>query len=380
MSLQKAGYEQGPIRPPSEAGSLLVRLTRNCPWNRCLFCPVYKGEKFGRRSLEDISKDIKNIAFAAGQIRALSLSSGYDGKINRQTLALIQSEHPALFQLAFWLFRGGENVFLQDGDSLLLPVPQLKKILNLLKTEFPSVKRITSYARSRTLTRRSVEELVILKNAGLTRIHVGMESGNDEVLAYMKKGATSAQHIEAGVKVKAAGLSLSEYVIPGLGGKTLWHEHAVDSAVVLNKINPDFIRLRTLAVPPGCPLYSKVVSGEFILLDDDGVARELALFIETLEGIDSYIYSDHILNLFEDLAGKLPDDKADMLGIINSYFSMTPKERELYRLGRRAGYFRTLADLNNKTLCSPVEQLYSSLKEKGISVDSYIRENMLRFI
>lgn len=380
MSLQTADYEQGPIRPPSEAGSLLVRLTRNCPWNRCLFCPVYKGEMFSRRSLEEISEDIKNIAYAAGQIKAISISSGYGGEINRQTLALVQSDHPELFQLAFWLYRGGENVFLQDGDSLLLPVSQLEKILNLLKREFPSIKRVTSYARSRTLTRRSLEDLVILKNAGLTRIHVGMESGNDQVLAYMKKGATSAQHIEAGVKVKAAGISLSEYVIPGLGGKALWHEHAADSAAVLNKINSDFIRLRTLAVPPGCPLHSKVVSGEFILLDDDGVARELALFIERLEGIDSYIYSDHILNLFEDLAGKLPDDKAYMLGIINIYFSMTSKERELYRLGRRAGYFRSLDDLNNSALCLPVEQLYGSLKAKGISVDSYIRENMLRFI
>jgi radical SAM superfamily enzyme YgiQ (UPF0313 family) len=251
MNLKLKQYEQGPIRPPSEASSLLVRLTRNCPWNRCLFCPVYKEEKFSRRSLPEIKEDLEAIFSAVDLIKYISVSLGFSGEVNRQVAALIQSEHPELFQVALWLYRGGETVFLQDGDSLMLPVAQLEEILGLLTEKLPTVNRITSYARSRTILRRSVEDLSRLKKAGLSRIHIGLESGNDKVLEFMKKGVTGAQHIEAGLKVKAAGLSLSEYVMPGLGGTTYWREHAIDTARVLNKIDPHFIRLRTLAVPAG---------------------------------------------------------------------------------------------------------------------------------
>jgi len=380
MSSSGYYYEQGPIRPPSEAGSLLVRLTRNCPWNRCLFCPVYKQAKFSKRSLEEIREDIKNMAAAAEHIRSISVASGYEGVINRQTLSLIQTDFYDLLPMAFWLYKGGENVFLQDADSLILPLSMLEEILSLLKTEFPSIKRITSYARSRTIARRSLQDLVNLQKAGLSRIHVGMESGNDHVLEYMEKGATSSQHLEAGIKVKAAGLSLSEYVMPGLGGEALWREHAIDSAALLNKINPDYIRLRTLAVPTVCPLNDKVVTGEFVPLNDDGIARELALFIENLDGIESFVYSDHILNLFEDLSGQLPEDKNKMLEIIYKYLSLPVKEQEIYRLGRRTGHFRSLEDLNNNVLYLPVKKLHRDLKDKGTSVDNYIKELMMQFI
>ncbi len=380
MSATSYYYEQGPIRPPSEAGSLLVRLTRNCPWNRCLFCPVYKQDKFSKRSLEDIKEDIKNMAAAAEHIRSISAASGYKGVINRQTLSLIQTDYYNLLPMAFWLYKGGENVFLQDADSLMLPISLLEKILGLLKAEFPSIKRITSYARSRTIVRRSVQDLVNLKKAGLSRIHIGMESGNDKVLEYMEKGATSSQHLEAGINVKAAGLSLSEYVMPGLGGEALWREHAIDSAALLNKINPDYIRLRTLAVPTVCPLYDKVVAGEFVPLNDDGIARELALFIENLDGIESFVYSDHILNLFEDLSGQLPGDKNKMLEIIYKYLQLPVKEQEIYRLGRRTGHFRTLDDLDDSAAYLPVEQLHRTLKDKKTSVDNYIQKIMMQFI
>ncbi|MDZ4383682.1 MAG: radical SAM protein, partial [Thermodesulfovibrionia bacterium] len=125
-------YEQGPIRPPSEAASLLIRLTRNCPWNRCLFCPVYKGEQFSRRSMDEVLVDLKEIFKAVDQVKEISLVNGWHGEINRQTVTLIQSENPHLFQIAYWLYKGGKTVFLQDGDSLLLPISQLVQILNLL--------------------------------------------------------------------------------------------------------------------------------------------------------------------------------------------------------------------------------------------------------
>ena len=141
MVINNLDFEQGPIRPPSEANSLLLRLTRNCPWNRCLFCPVYKDQKFSRRSPDDIKSDIEAIAGAVSKISEISHTHGFGGEFNRQTAARIQSEYPELFQIAFWLFHGGENVFLQDADSLLLPVPQLVEILELLKEKFPAVKR-----------------------------------------------------------------------------------------------------------------------------------------------------------------------------------------------------------------------------------------------
>ncbi len=373
-------FEQGPIRPPSEAASLLVRLTRNCPWNRCLFCPVYKEEQFSRRSMPEIKEDLNAIFSAADQINSISVSLGFGGEVNRQVAALIQSEHPELFQVAFWLFRGGETVFLQDGDSLMLPVAQIEEVIGLLTEKFPTINRITSYARSRTILRRSVEDLSRLRRAGLSRIHIGLESGNDKVLEFMKKGVTGAQHVEAGLKVKAAGLSLSEYIMPGLGGAAYWREHAIDTAQVLNKIDPHFIRLRTLAVPVGTLLYDKVQKGEFTPLNDDEIAKELALFLENLVGISSNVYSDHILNLFEDISGKLPDAREDMLGKVNSYLKMPERDRQLFRLGRRVGYFRTLDDMNKTDAAAPVTRLYQQLQNSGVAVDDYIREAMTRFI
>ncbi|MGM0651343.1 MAG: radical SAM protein [Bacillota bacterium] len=373
-------FEQGPIRPPSEAGSLLLRLTRNCPWNRCLFCPVYKKEQFSRRDIEEIKNDIFAIVEAAEEVKAVSEANGFNGDINRQVVAKLQSQRPELLQVAFWLYRGGENVFLQDGDSLLLPVEQLSEILGLLTEKFPSIKRITTYARSKTLLKHNIEDLRILKNAGLNRIHVGLESGNDQVLKFMKKGVTGEEQIKAGQRVKKAGLSLSEYVILGLGGEQRWREHALDTAESLNYINPDFIRVRTLAVPHVSPLYQKILQGEFKLLSDDDIVREEKLFIENLQGIDSEFYSDHILNLLEDVRGKLPGDKSKMLGVINKYLSMSTEKREKFQLGRRTGYYRTMSDMQCSNFTDPVESNYRQLQQKGISVDEYVKQLMLRFI
>ena len=380
MVINNLDFEQGPIRPPSEANSLLLRLTRNCPWNRCLFCPVYKDQKFSRRSPDDIKSDIEAIAGAVSKISEISHTHGFGGEFNRQTAARIQSEYPELFQIAFWLFHGGENVFLQDADSLLLPVPQLVEILELLKEKFPAVKRITTYARSRTLLRRSVEDLKQLKQAGLSRIHVGLESGNDEVLEYMQKGVTGAQHIEAGKRVKSSGVSLSEYVILGLGGVKMWREHALDTARVLNEINPDFIRVRTLAVPQSSPLHKEVQQGRFKPMSDDDIIREEALFIENLEGIDSHFYSDHVLNLLEEVNGKFPQDKTAMQEIVNNYLSMPEEQRERFRLGRRTGYYRALADMKNDILKASVERIYRQLQKERVSADDYIRQLLLRYI
>ena len=152
-------------------------------------------------------------------------------------LEYIYHHEPNLLQIAFWLYRGGKNVFLQDGDNLTMPADKLAEILIFIREQFPTVERITTYTRAKTAGRRSVAELAMLKEAGLTRVHVGLETGYNPLLDYMRKGITAEEHIEAGLKIKEAGLSLSEYVILGLGGRSMWKEHALETAKVLSKID-----------------------------------------------------------------------------------------------------------------------------------------------
>jgi radical SAM superfamily enzyme YgiQ (UPF0313 family) len=357
-----AVIEQGPIRPPSEARSLLFRLTRNCPWNQCLFCPVYKGQQFSRRSLEEIKREIDVVADTIDEIRALSSRIGCGGKVTGEVLSHLLSgaDFTVMHRhTAHWLYFGQRGVFLQDANSLVLAAEDLAEVLHYLRHRIPDIRRVTTYARSRTLARRSLQELVQLRQAGLDRIHIGLESGYDPVLQFMQKGATAADHIKAGCLVREAGISLSEYVMPGLGGKKWWREHALATAEVLNRINPDFIRLRSLRVPRSTPLYEKMMVGDFELLGDDGVVREIGLFIATLEGISSTLTSDHIMNLLEEVAGTLPQDKERMLGAVARYLALGERDRLIFKVGRWGGAFRSLDDLDNTVLLRKIREIIS---------------------
>jgi radical SAM superfamily enzyme YgiQ (UPF0313 family) len=183
-----------------------------------------------------------------------------------------------------WYASGTESIFLQDANSLIMKPDDLVEVLEHIKTCFPKVKRITSYARSHTIVRIKQEDLKRISDAGLNRIHIGMESGSDTVLEKVNKGATKATHIKAGLKVKEAGMELSEYVMPGLGGIDYSIEHAMETASALNSINPDFIRIRTLAVTDGTALAVEARRGEFEKPTDAMMAKELRLFLETLDG------------------------------------------------------------------------------------------------
>lgn len=372
-------FEQGPIRPPSEAESLFIRVTRNCPWNKCLFCPVYKKEKFSRRSVEEIKDDIRAMREAALKVKAYALKAGDGMNITQDTLQLIYRREPELLQIAIWLYKGGKNVFLQDADSLVMPAEQLAEVLRFLKEQFPTVQRITTYARAKTVSRRSVEELKMLKEAGLSRVHIGLETGYDPLLSFMCKGVTAEEHIEAGLKVKEAGLSLSEYVLLGLGGQRFWREHALETARVLSIIDPHFIRIRTLALREGIPLLEKVETGEFIPLKDDEIVREERLMLDNLEG-SGYLVSDHILNLLEEVEGKLPEDKPAMLAVIDRYLAMSPEERGNFRIGRRTGYYRYLGDMKDQTLYAQVEALRRRLREQGRDEDEFLEECRRRYL
>ncbi len=354
-------FEMGPIRPPSEAQSLLIRVTRNCPWNKCEFCHTYKEEQFSFRSAEEIKKDIDQVKAISEEIRQVSWGMGYAGAVSQGVLQALLNQpggHSQSVQsVAAWLYFGGSQVFLQDANSLIAKTSDLVEILKYLKEKLPSIQRITSYARARTLAKKSVEELKELRQAGLSRIHVGMETGYDPLLQYMKKGVTAKEQIQGGRNVVESGISLSEYVMPGLGGNRWWREHAVESAKVLNQIDPDFIRLRTLYVRKDMSLFSRVEKGEFIRPSDDRIVSEIRLFIATLDGIRSTVISDHILNLLEEVQGKLPDEKEEMIGVIDRYLTLPEERRLQFRVGRRLGYYRTLTDLQDSALLSRVNQI-----------------------
>lgn len=271
-------YEEPIYRPPSEADSLLIQASIGCPHNKCTFCGMYKEKKFRIRPASEIKEDI------------LLAKKCYGNTV--------------------------ESIFFPDGNTIIMKVAQLEEIFKFSHQTFPNLKRITLYASAKFLKFKSLEDLKRLKTAGLNRLHKGLESGNDEVLKHIQKGADAKLMKETGKRVKDAGIELSEYVLIGIGGKKLWQEHARDTANVLNAINPDFIRLRTWVPVPVAPLYKDYRSGEFQLLSPYEALKETHLLLENLE-VTSLFLSDHISN-FVNISGHLPRDKENMLAKINS--------------------------------------------------------------
>jgi radical SAM superfamily enzyme YgiQ (UPF0313 family) len=256
-----------------------------------------------------------------------------------------------------WLYFGGQSVFLQDANSIIMKTPDLIEVLNYIRIKFPQVNRITSYGRSKTAAKKTVVELKQLKEAGLSRIHVGMESGYDPILEFIKKGETAADHIEGGKRIMESGISLCEYIIPGLGGNNWSKEHAEKTAEVLNQINPSFIRLRSLQVREGTELYNFMREGLFTPLSDEEVLHEIRDLLEKLDCQETYIVSDHILNLLQEIEGQLPQEKNRLLAIIDRYFSMSREDRLIYRLGRRRGIYNSLNDLSNVRIYTHLKQI-----------------------
>ncbi|MGB2804450.1 MAG: radical SAM protein [Candidatus Zixiibacteriota bacterium] len=378
-----SGFEQGPIRPPSEAYSLLVRVTRNCPWNRCTFCPVYKGTKFSRRPVEHVKKDIDAVFQRVETFRQLADERGRVPASEVRKLAdEVDADRSPAFVAAFnWYFAGGmQSVFIQDANSLIIQASDLVEILKHLKKRFPQIQRITSYARSQTIARTKEEDLKAIGDAGLNRIHIGLESGSDEVLKMVKKGVTKEMHIQAGIKVKKAGIELSDYYMPGLGGKKYSKGHALETADALNQINPDFIRLRTLAIPNSAPLFEDWQSGRFEKCSEKEVIQEILMFIQELDGITSVVKSDHILNLFQDLEGTLPQDKEHMMNILRTFLAMDPEQQALYQVGRRIGVFSGLADMEKPNRMARAGRACSELGITPENVDRVTSELMNRFI
>lgn len=375
-------FELGPIRPPSEAYSLLIRATRNCPWNRCRFCDTYKGTKFELRPVEDIKKDIIAAKAIYEEIKTLAWKSGYADRVS-EVAAMVYDRPPndSYRNVALWMYAGGTSAFLQDANTLIMHTDELVEVIKFLKTTFPSIERVTSYARSKTAAKKTPEEMTRLHEAGLSRLHIGLESGYDPLLEFTGKGVTAADHIEGGKKVVASGISLCEYVLLGLGGKSMWREHAIETARALSEINPEFIRLRTLTLKPGMPMFDEdLPGGTFVRATDEDIVAEERLLIQHLE-CRSNLVSDHVTNLLQEVEGKLPEDKEKLLTVIDHFQNMPPEERTNFRVGRRVGIYTYLDDMKDAHKRDAVDGVIRRISKNGGEVDEdKLYELMQRFV
>jgi hypothetical protein len=294
---------------------------------------MYKTEKFGLRPVSEIKADIDAMALISDELRQFSEKGGAVNGISKDAVVKFLNRHPSFsyhpgFAMLFnWLISGGRTAFLQDANSLIMKTGDLVEALQYLRSRFPGIQRVTSYARSRTLQQKKPSELSAIREAGLDRLHVGLESGDDELLKYVKKGVTAEGHIEGGQKAIEAGFEVSEYWMPGLGGKSFSNNHALETARVLNKINPHYIRSRPFYPLPGTPMYQAWQEGSFVMLSPQEQLLELRLTIESLN-VTGRVCFDHVGNYWRRPGGgllfshdyegyKFPEEKQAVLRLID---------------------------------------------------------------
>jgi len=279
-------HYEGPIyRPPSEADSLLIQATVGCPHNKCTFCMVYKkGPLYRARAVKEICEDIDE---------ACDL---YGGKM--------------------------KSLFFPAGNSIAMPTRDLAAICRYSMAKFRGLQRITVYGSSQYIAKKGLTDLAMLRQAGLSRIHVGLESGDDDILRRVKKGTNASEQIKAGKIVKEADMELSEYVILGLGGVGRSEIHALKTAEAITEIEPDFMRLRTLVPKINTLLLHEIKKGRFQLLSPYQVLKETRLLLDNLQ-CRTILTSDHYTN-YLDLSGNLPGDKDRLLAEIDRALSWDP--------------------------------------------------------
>jgi radical SAM superfamily enzyme YgiQ (UPF0313 family) len=282
-------YEEPIYRPPSEARSLILQATIGCSTNSCAFCVAYQGKRFHARREEELFKEIDWVGEELPEIR---------------------------------------RVFLADGDALVLSTNKLKRILDKLYDSLPNLERVTIYGSPQNLERKSVEDLKQLGGAGLKMIYYGIESGDDEVLTRIKKGATAQEIIEAGVKPQQAGIDLSATVILGLGGPRLSKRHAEATARVINEIAPRYASALTLMLAPRRPRFEEVFGDpDWRMLGPIEALAECRLMIQDITADGIIFRSNHASNYLA-LAGVLQKDKARLLKEIDDVLE-DPSSRRL---------------------------------------------------
>ncbi len=347
--MSKNVFEIGPIRPPSEANSLLLRVTENCPWNKCKFCMLYKGESFHTRSVEEVKADIDIMANYRDRILKHAYGDDfYRDAVYAEYQSLATEEERYCYQMVFhWMTEGqSHSIFLQDANTMVLRADKLAEIIAHIRVRLPEIKRVTSYGRADTLSRISREDYFMLREAGLDRIHSGFESGSDKVLSLIGKGTIQKQQIEGGQKVREAGIELSIYFMPGAGGKELSKDNALETAKVICAINPEFVRLRTFVVKQGSLMGDLKENGDFIECSDIEKLKEIRLMISHIKNCTGYLASDHIINLLERVNGYLDRDVPHLLEYIDTFLNLPLATQKQYQLARRMGFAGDWRELN----------------------------------
>lgn len=273
-------YEGIVIRPPSEAESLILQVTLGCSHNKCTFCPTYKGRRFRLKDLEIIKSEIDEVA-------------------------------------PYGPFR---KVFLADGDALIIPQTKLLAILEYLNKKIKGLRRVGIYGNAKSILRKSVEELRELKARKLGIIYLGVETGDEGLLQRVRKGVSYEQMVEAGRRVKEAGITLSVTVLLGLGGVELSSQHALATAKILSEIDPDFASALTLMVVPGTPLYAEMEAGLFKLPSPFQLIEELGIIIANSNFSQCYFTSNHASNYLP-IKARLPRDKEAVVNLIHEVIS-----------------------------------------------------------
>ncbi|NPV03367.1 MAG: radical SAM protein [Syntrophaceae bacterium] len=270
-------YEGDIIRPPSEAYSLLLQVTVGCSHNRCTFCPSFKRKRFRIKGLDEIVEDLD---YAARR------------------------------------FRRVERLFLCDGDALIIPQKRLIEILDAIRARLPGVVRIGTYANAKSIRKKTVEELRELKARGLGIVYLGIESGNEEILARIRKGTTYDRIVEAARRVKEAGITLSVTVLLGIGGVAMSREHARDTARILTDVDPDFAGVLTVMIVPGTPLHEEARAGAFVLPGTFELLEELRIIVSESRFSSCFFTANHASNYLP-IRARMPQDREKVLRLID---------------------------------------------------------------
>lgn len=274
-------YEGSIYRPPSEARSLIVQVAVGCAHNKCTFCSMYKDKSFRIKSWEEIKEDLD------------------EAREN---------------------YRYIKRIFLADGDALVIPAKKLIQILDYIKEIFPECERVGIYAAPKDILLKSEEDLKALKESGLGIVYIGIESGDDQILKDIEKGVSSSEIISSGQKLKAAQIPISITLISGIGGKEKTKEHAMESARVVNRINPEYVSFLTLMLEEGTPLYEDWQNDKFSLLSPKEALEEIRLFIENTDLKGSIFRANHASNYIS-LGGILNEEKDELLKNIDEALS-----------------------------------------------------------
>ena len=377
-------FSIGHIRPPFHADSLLLRITENCTWNKCNFCTLYKGGSFHTRKIDDIKKDIDAVA----DYRDMIMRHINNGIVNQND---VYAEYTSLstdyqrecYSMVFnWITADNMNsAFLQDANTMALLPEKTAEIVSYLRKKLPELSLVAIYGRADTLSKITPSQYDMLKKSGLTMIHSGFESGCNDVLKLLNKGITKEQQILAGKMIKHAGITFNAFYMNGSGGHVLSERNAIETAEVMSKINPDYIRIRTFVVKPDTVMWQMSKDGRFDECTDIEKVKELLLMIQNLKNCDGYIISDHIINLLPFVEGHIKTDKEEIERYIQKFLNMQRQEQKRFQISRRVFFGGDYENITRftKATDSQIDDILSHF-ENETDFEEFIRSCLRRYI